>query len=90
MKNELSKVGQIESEISIIEESHKSEILAIHENMQQLVNDCLTIEVDEDDKQKYETALELKRVVKSTHVAIEKKRKELKQPLIDYGKRLDR
>jgi hypothetical protein len=50
----------------------------------------LTIEVDEDDKQKYETALELKRVVKATHVAIEKKRKELKQPLIDYGKRLDR
>jgi hypothetical protein len=90
MKNELSKVVEIESEISIIEESHKSDILAIHENMQQLVNDCLTIEVSEDDKQSYETALELKRVVKSTHVAIEKKRKELKQPLIDYGKRLDR
>lgn len=90
MKNELSKVGEIESEISIIEQSHKSEILAIHENMQQLVNDCLTIEVSEDDKQSYDIALELKRVVKSTHVAIEKKRKELKQPLIDYGKRLDR
>jgi hypothetical protein len=90
MNNELSKVVEIESEISIIEQSHKSEILSIHENMQQLINDCLTIEVDEDDKQKYETALELKRVVKATHVAIEKKRKELKQPLIDYGKRLDR
>lgn len=90
MKNELLKVEEIESEISIIEQSHHSAILSIHENMQQLINDCLAIEVDEIDKQKYDVALELKRVVKSTHVAIEKKRKELKQPLIDYGKRLDR
>lgn len=88
--NELSKVEKIESEISIIEQSHKSAILAVHENMQQLVNDCLTIEVSEDDKKTYDTAVELKRVVKATHVAIEKKRKELKQPLIDYGKRLDK
>jgi hypothetical protein len=58
--------------------------------MQQLINDCLSIEVSEDDKQTYDRAVELKRVVKSTHVSIEKKRKELKQPLIDYGKRLDR
>ena len=56
MKNELSKVGQIESEISIIEESHKSEILAIHENMQQLINDCISIDVPEDDKEKYDRA----------------------------------
>jgi len=90
MKNELLKVVEIESEISIIEESHHSEILSIHENMQQLINDCLSIEVSEDDKQTYDRAVELKRVVKSTHVSIEKKRKELKQPLIDYGKRLDR
>ena len=90
MKNELLKAEQLENEISVIEQSHKSAILSIHENMQQLVNDCLTIEVTEDDKQIYDRALELKRVVKATHVAIEKKRKELKQPLIDYGKRLDR
>ena len=90
MKNELLKAEQLENEISVIEQSHKSAILSIHENMQQLVNDCLTIEVTEDDKHIYDRALELKRVVKATHVAIEKKRKELKQPLIDYGKRLDR
>jgi len=90
MKNELLKAELLDNEISIIEQSHKSAILSIHENMQQLVNDCLTIEVNEDDKQLYDTAVELKRVVKATHVAIEKKRKELKQPLIDYGKRLDR
>ena len=32
MNNELSKVKEIESEISIIEQSHKTEILSIHEN----------------------------------------------------------
>lgn len=90
MKNELSKVGEIESEISIIEQSHKSAILSIHENMQQLVNDCLLINVSEDDKETYDRAVELKRIVKATHVSIEKKRKEVKQPLIDYGKKLDK
>jgi hypothetical protein len=90
MKNELLKAEQMETEISIIEESHKSAILSIHENMQQLINDCISIDVPEDDKEKYDRAVELKRVVKATHIAIEKKRKEVKQPLIDYGKRLDR
>ena len=90
MSEELSKVGQVESEISIIEQSHKSAILSIHENMQQLINDCLSINVSEDDKETYDKAVELKRVVKATHVSIEKKRKEVKQPLIDYGKKLDR
>jgi hypothetical protein len=90
MKNELVNVNEMENEISMIEQSHKSSILAIHENMQQLINDCLSISVMEDDKQSYDNAVELKRVVKATHIAIEKKRKELKQPLIDYGKRLDR
>jgi hypothetical protein len=90
MNNEVEKVGQIESEISIIEQSHKSAILSIHENMQQLINDCLSINVSEDDKETYDRAVELKRVVKSTHVSIEKKRKEVKQPLIDYGKKLDK
>ena len=90
MSNELEKVELLESEISIIEQSHKSAILSIHANMQQLINDCLSINVSEDDKETYDRAVELKRVVKSTHVSIEKKRKEVKQPLIDYGKRLDK
>lgn len=88
--NEVAKLEQLESEITIIEQSHKSAILSIHENMQQLINDCLSISVNEDDKETYERAVELKRVVKATHIAVEKKRKEVKQPLIDYGKRLDR
>ncbi len=87
--NELAKLEHIENEISIIEESHKSAILSINENLTQLVSDCLTIVVGED-KESYERAVELKRIIKSTHVSIEKKRKELKQPLIDYGKRLDK
>jgi hypothetical protein len=90
MSNELKKVEQIEVEISVIEQSHKSEILSIHENMQQLINDCLSIEIPEDDKEKYDRAVELKRVVKATHVAIDKRKKELKKPLTDYNKRLDK
>ena len=90
MKNEELNVVVMDNEISVIEENHHNAILSIHENMQQLVADCNDIEVVEDDKETYDRAVELKRVVKSTHVAIEKKRKELKQPLIDYGKRLDK
>ena len=90
MKNELLKAERIENEISIIEQSHKSAILFIHENMEQLINDCISIDILENDKQSYDRAVELKRVVKATHIAVEKKRKEVKQPLIDYGKRLDR
>ena len=90
MNNELLKIEKIENEISIIEESHKSAILFIHENMEQLINDCISIDIVENDKESYDRAVELKRVVKATHIAVEKKRKEVKQPLIDYGKRLDR
>ena len=90
MKNELLKAEKIENEISIIEQSHKSAILFIHENMEQLINDCISIDIVENDKESYDRAVELKRVVKATHIAVEKKRKEVKQPLIDYGKRLDR
>lgn len=89
MNNELN-TDIMKSELSIIEKNHQSEILSIHSNMNQLIDSCNSIEVSEDDKESYEKAVELKRVVKATHVAIEKKRKELKQPLIDYGKRLDR
>jgi len=88
--NELMKTEQVENEISIIEESHKMAILSIHENIEQLIVDCNFIKVDENDKEQYEKAVELKRIVKATHVAVEKKRKEVKQPLIDYGKRLDK
>jgi hypothetical protein len=90
MKNELVNVEQLENEISVIEQSHHNAILSIHENMNELVTKCDEIVIDIDSKESYENAVELKRTVKATHVAIEKKRKELKQPLIDYGKRLDK
>lgn len=89
-KVELVMAEDMDSQIQIIEKTHQQQIIEIHENMDKLVNDCLTIEVKEDDKASYDRAVELKRVVKQTHISIEKKRKELKQPLIDYGKRLDK
>jgi len=88
--NELTKVELIEAELSIIEKSHKSSILSIHENMQELINNCISIEVPEDDKESYYRAVELKKIVKATHVEIDKRKKEFKKPLTDYNKRLDK
>jgi hypothetical protein len=88
MEDEKS-IAIMENDLSVIEENHKSQILAIHENMQDLINQVDAIEVLEDDTESYKKAVELKRIVKATHVSVEKKRKELKQPVIDYGKRLD-
>ena len=89
MKNEVSNLDPMKNDLSVIEHNHKSQILAIHENMQDLINQVDAIEVLEDDTESYKKAVELKRIVKATHVSVEKKRKELKQPVIDYGKRLD-
>lgn len=86
MKNE---VNVMENDLSVIEQNHRNQILAIHENMQDLLQQCQDIQVFEDDKASYDSAVELKRLVKSVHVSIDKKRKELKQPVIDYGKKLD-
>lgn len=88
MEDEKS-IAIMKNDLSVIEENHKSQILAIHENMQDLINQVDAIEVLEDDTESYKKAVELKRIVKATHVSVEKKRKELKQPVIDYGKRLD-
>jgi ribosomal protein S10 len=89
MNNELSKVKEIESEISIIEQSHKTEILSIHENINGLLERADLIQIEIDDVESYEDAINLKRIIKNTHIAIEKKRKELKAPIIDVGKKLD-
>ena len=88
MEDEKS-IAIMKNDLSVIEHNHKSQILAIHENMQDLINQVDAIEVLEDDTESYKKAVELKRIVKATHVSVEKKRKELKQPVIDYGKRLD-
>jgi len=82
-------VEVMEVQISEIEKFHRSQILSIHENLEKLVYDCNAIVITEDDKETYDLAVKLKRQVKQTHIAIESKRKELKQPIIDYGKRLD-
>lgn len=86
MKNE---VNVMENDLSVIEQNHRNQILAMHENMQELIQKCNDIQVFEDDKESYDNAVELKRLVKNVHVSIDKKRKELKQPVIDYGKKLD-
>jgi hypothetical protein len=88
MKNELD-VTLMNNDLDVIEQNHKNEILSIHENMAELIEQCNSIQVFEDDKKSYDNAVELKKYVKSVHVSVDKKRKELKQPIIDYGKKLD-
>jgi len=88
MKNELD-VTLMKNDLDVIEQNHKKEILSIHENMAELIEQCNSIQVFEDDKTSYDNAVELKKYVKSVHVSVDKKRKELKQPIIDYGKKLD-
>lgn len=88
MKNELD-VTLMNNDLDVIEQNHKNEILSIHENMAELIEQCNSIQVFEDDKTSYDNAVELKKYVKSVHVSVDKKRKELKQPIIDYGKKLD-
>jgi len=88
MKNELD-VTLMKNDLDVIEQNHKKEILSIHENMAELIEQCNYIQVFEDDKTSYDNAVELKKYVKSVHVSVDKKRKELKQPIIDYGKKLD-
>lgn len=86
---ETMQIIDLSNEINIIENSHQKEILSIFENMQQLVYDCNAVEVKIDDKESYDKAVELKRLVKSVHVAIDKKRDAFKRPIIDYTKRFD-
>lgn len=79
----------IKTAIQTLEENSKADLLSIHENMNGLIQQAETITINLDDVQSYDDAVNLKRVIKATHVAIEKRRKELKAPIIDAGKKLD-
>lgn len=79
----------IKTAIQTLEENSKADLLSIHENMNGLIERAELITIDLDSVESYDDAVNLKRVIKSTHVAIEKRRKELKAPIIDAGKRLD-
>lgn len=79
----------MEKAIQILEENSKADLLSIHENMDALICEAEMIVIDIDNSESYQDAVSLKRVIKNTHVAIEKRRKELKAPIISAGKKLD-
>jgi len=79
----------IQSEITSIQKKVKVDLMSVHENVNQLIKSAEFIIVKVDDKDSYKEAVELKKVIKNTHVAVEKKRKELKAPIIEAGKSLD-
>jgi hypothetical protein len=72
-----------------VEENNKSALLMINENMEGLIQRANDIVIDINSKDDYDLAVELKRTIKSTHVKIEKRRKELKAPFMEAGKKLD-
>ena len=79
----------IQNEITSIQKKVKVDLMSVHENVNQLIKSAEFIIVKVDDKDSYKEAVELKKVIKNTHVAVEKKRKELKAPIIEAGKSLD-
>lgn len=79
----------IQNEITSIQKKVKVDLMSVHENVNQLIKSAEFIIVKVDDTDSYKEAVELKKVIKNTHVAVEKKRKELKAPIIEAGKSLD-
>lgn len=79
----------IQTAIQTLEENSKADLMSIHENMDVLISEAEEIVIDLENAKSYEDAVTLKRVIKNTHVAIEKRRKELKAPIISAGKKLD-
>lgn len=79
----------VKTAIQTFEENSKNDLLSIHENIRGLIERSELIQIELDDTESYNNAVNLKRVIKETHVKIEKRRKELKAPLLDAGKRLD-
>lgn len=82
-------MSKTENAIQTIEQQSKADLLSIHANMEMLIKSAEHITIAVDDKESYVQAVELKKTIKQTHVAIEKKRKELKAPIIEAGKTLD-
>jgi len=75
--------------LSSVEQNNKTAISMIHENMDVLIQQANNLVIDITSKEDYDNAIALKRTIKSTHVNVEKRRKELKAPFMEAGKKLD-
>jgi len=94
MKKTSNNVDEWQIEVANIhtQQSSRQQNILLHINNQfdSLMKKIdLLKEVEVGDKDGYDKALELKKQVKNTHVALEKKRKELKAPMLEMGKSLD-
>jgi hypothetical protein len=88
MKDEKNEVLVLDQSIEVVEKGQRFALESIHENMGELIKQANEISISIDDKEQYEKAVELKRVIKATHVAIDKKTKELKAPILEMSRRL--
>lgn len=84
------KTSKLKEQQVALATTQQGVLLAINSEFEALMSAVDNLpEVMVGDKDAYDKATELKRKVKATHVAIEKKRKELKAPILEMGKNLD-
>jgi hypothetical protein len=80
----------VSDKLEQLETASKDAITSIHENMEELIAQAHLVEVTTDTTpEQYEQVKTLWRTLKDTHIGVEKKRKELKAPVVEYGKKLD-
>lgn len=65
-------------------------ILNLHEDMNKLVSQATDLVINsETSEEEYKASKVLWRTIKDTHILVEKKRQELKAPMVQFGKKLD-
>lgn len=79
----------LNNDMIVVLENQKDSLTSIHENMDALILRANQIQININDSNSYEQAVELKREIKATHIKIKDKRNELKRPLIQLGRELD-
>jgi hypothetical protein len=72
--------------IELVFIQQQEQILSVHENMNGLIEQVKTMQIRTEEEAK--RAIELKREIKATHIAIKTKRDELKEPIIKLNKRI--
>lgn len=82
-------IESINEKISLIEKDVKKAIMNEHEDINGLILRANSLVVDINDKSSYDSAIELKREVKTTHVSIKKKTDLYKKPMTSLNKRIE-
>lgn len=91
MKNEQKNTTLVVADpLENLEKAHQQSIKSVYENMDELLLKAKQVNLTSTStEQEYEKVRKLWRTIKDTHIAVEQRRKDLKKPIVEYGKRLD-